>query len=261
MVYSKINYSLLCGFSIFLILVGCASKKNILYLQDIESVDLNKDGSKNKVNIKPNDQLSIVVSSIDRKSAAPFNLPALAQVNTDVTQVNAQQRLQTYLVDQEGNIEFPILGVVNVGGKTTSEAILFFKKELKKYLKDPIINIRISNFKVSVLGEVSRPGVINVQDERITILEALSNAGDMTVFGKRKDVLVVREGIDKKEYFKVDFTSSEFINSPYYYLEQNDVVIVSPNKTQVQSSAFGRNTSALVSIAGVLISVITLLTR
>ncbi len=244
-----------------LLIISCASKKDILYFQDIENVDINEGGSQNIVRIKPNDQLSIIVSSADRKSAVPFNLPAIADLNSDITLVNAQQRLQTYLVDNKGNIDFPVLGRLKLSEKTTEEAILFIKEGLKKYLNEPIVNLRINNFKVSVLGEVRNPGVISVADQRITILEALSNAGDMTVFGKRKDVMVIREDVSGKKYFKVDFTSSEFIKSPYYYLQQNDVVIVSPNKTQVQSSAFGRNTSALVSIAGVLISVITLLTR
>ncbi len=241
--------------------ISCASKKDILYLQDIESIDFNNKGASNIVTIKPNDQLSIIISSVDRKSAAPFNMPALADFNSDITQVNAQQRLQTYLVDQDGNIEFPILGSLKLSNKTPQQATSLLKEELRKYLKAPIVNLRINNFKVSVLGEVNNPGIIDVRDQRITILEALSSAGDMTVFGKRKDVMVIREDASGKKYFKVDFTSSEFIKSPYYYLQQNDVVIVSPNKTQVQSSAFGRNTSALVSIAGVLISVITLLTR
>jgi len=259
--YIKRKKSIVILVLLELLMTCCASKKDILYLQDIESQDLNEGEVQNIITIKPNDQLSIVVSSIDRKSAVPFNLPALAEANSDITLVNAQQRLQTYLVDQNGNIEFPILGTLNLGGKTTQESVSFLVVELKKYLKDPIVNLLISNFKISVLGEVARPGIVNVRDQRITILEALSNAGDMTVFGKRKDVLVIREQNNKKVYQKIDFTSSEFIKSPYYYLQQNDVVLVSPNKTQVQSSAFGRNTSALVSIAGVLISVITLLTR
>lgn len=241
--------------------ISCASKKDILYLQDIEDVELNSKEGGNTVIIKKNDQLSIVVSSEDHKSAAPFNLPVFATINSDITTVNSQQRLQTYLVDSNGEIQLPILGAIHIVGKSTLEARQYIEEKLRKYINKPIVNLRIANFKVSVLGEVSKPGIYNVSDERITILEALSIAGDMTVFGKRKDVMVIRETIEGKTYNKIDFTSSGFIKSPYYYLQQNDVVIVSPNKTQVQSSSFGRNTSALVSIAGVIISVITLLTR
>jgi len=248
--------------SIVLILLNsCASKKDVLLLQDIENYQSINDTSKNTIRIKKNDLLSINVSSVDRKSAAPFNLPILATVNSDITTINAQQRLQTYIVDEKGKIKFPILGDLPLEGKTTIDAITFLEDKLRKYIKDPIVNLRIANFKVSVLGEVQRPGVFTITDERITVLEALGRAGDMTVFGKRKDVLVIREENGVKTYNKLDFTSKEILKSPYYYLQQNDVVIVSPNKAQIQSSAFNRNTSVFVSLAGLIIAVISIFTR
>lgn len=248
------------GILLFL-LNSCASKKDVLLLQDIESYQSSTDTSKNNIRIKKNDLLSINVSSVDRKSAAPFNLPVIATVNSDITTINAQQRLQTYIVDEKGSIKFPILGNLFLEGKTTVDAITFLEDKLKKYIKDPIVNLRIVNFKVSVLGEVQRPGVYTITDERITLLEALGRAGDLTVFGKRKDVLIIREENGEKTYNKLDLTSKAVLKSPYYYLQQNDVIIVSPNKAQVQSSAFNRNTSVFVSLAGLIISVISVFTR
>ena len=243
------------------ILTSCASKKNIILFQDIETYDSKQDTTSSIVRIKNNDLLSIIVSSADRKSAAPFNLPAISISNSDITRANPQQRLQTYLVDSNGKIEFPILGALNLKGKTTIEAREFVKSKLLKYIKDPIVNLRITNFKVSIMGEVRSPGVYTITDERITVLEALSMAGDMTIFGKRKDVLVIREENGVKTYNKLDFTNKNILSSPYYYLQQNDVIVVSPNGAQVQSSASNRNAGLYVSIAGVIITVISILTR
>jgi len=255
------NKTILAISILLIFLTSCASKKDLLLLQDIESYKSENDSSKNIVTIKKNDLLAINVSSVDGKSAVPFNLPAVANANSDITSVNAQQRLQTYLVDENGEIKFPIIGTFFLEGKTTIDATKYIVQELKKYIKNPIVNLRITNFKISVLGEVRSPGSYNITDERITILEALSRAGDMTIFGRRQDVLVIREKKGKKVYNKLDFTSKDLLNSPYYYLQQNDIVIVSPNGAQVQSSASNRNAGVFISIAGVIISVITLLTR
>ena len=254
------NKLLLLSIGWILFLSSCASKKNVLLFQDIESYQAASDSAKSDIRIKHNDLLSIIVSSADRKSAAPFNLPAVG-TNGDITQVNAQQRLQTYLVDANGEIQFPILGTLNLQGKTTIEATNYLKEVLSKYIKDPIVNLRITNFTVSVLGEVRSPGTYTINDERVTLLEALSRAGDLTIFGKRSDILVIREVDGVKSYQRIDLTSKEVLSSPYYFLQQNDVIVVSPNGAQVQSSASNRNAGLYVSVAGVIITVISILTR
>ena len=187
--------------SILLIGISCASKKDVLYLQDIETLNTENDTLKNTPVIRKNDLLAITVSSVDKVSAQPFNLPVVAIGNQ--TQVLGNQQLQSYLVDANGNIEFPVLGTIEVAGMTKIEMVEYLKAAISKYVKNPIINLRITNFKVSVLGEVRRPGTYPIQDERITILEALSLAGDMTVYGKRADVLVIREENGKKTYNKL----------------------------------------------------------
>lgn len=240
-------------------IVSCASKKDILYLQDIESYNILEDSTFNDIRVQKNDLLAITVSSTDQKSAVPFNLPVVASSSGISTTVNTRQELQTYLVGEDGYVDFPVLGRISVLNKTKGQVVNELKRNLIKYIKEPIITLRITNFSISVLGEVNRPGSYRISNERVTIFEALSLAGDMTVYGKRKDVLVIRDKEGKKTYKKLDFTSKNILLSPYYYLQQNDVVLVSPNKAQVQSSAFNRNSSIFVSIAGVILSVISII--
>jgi len=255
--YIRYSYILL---SITLLLTSCVSKKKILYLQDLDQIVENPANTNYNISIKANDLLTINISAVNPEAVLPFNQPLVARASTNANVQGAQQ-LQTYLVNVDGTIEFPLVGTINIAGLTRSEATIKVKELVSEYVKDPIVNIRILNFKVSVLGEVTSPGTFNLQDERITILEALGLAGDMTIFGDRSNVKIIREVDGVKTYGELDFTSSTIINSPFYYLQQNDVVIVSPNKAQVQSSSFNRNTSVFISVAGIIISVISVLTR
>lgn len=170
-----------------------------------------------------------------------------------------QETLQPYLVNAEGMIDFPVLGKLKLSGLTRSEVLQLFEDKISKYIKNPIINLRIINFKVSVQGEVTLPGTYNVQSERITLIEALSMAKDLTIYGKRDNILIIREVDGVKSYNRVDITKADFINSPFYYLAQNDVVYVEPNKTKINGAAVGANTNVLISISSLLITVITLI--
>ncbi len=255
--YIKFSFYLL---SIALIATSCVSKKKVLYLQDIEQIVDNPANTNYNISIRSNDLLTINISALNPEAVAPFNQPLVARTSLDGTVQSAQQ-LQTYLVSVDGTIEFPLVGTVKIAGLTRTEATEKIKELVSEYVKEPIVNIRILNFKVSVLGEVQRPGTFTINDERITILEALGLSGDMTIFGDRKNVKVIREINGVKSYGELDFTSASIIDSPFYYLQQNDVVIVSPNQAQIQSSSFNRNTSVFISIAGIIISVISVLTR
>jgi polysaccharide export outer membrane protein len=155
---------------------------------------------------------------------------------------------QTYLVDVNGNIEFPVLGTLKLGGLDRVQATALIKNLLKEYIKDPIINLRTVNFKVTVLGEVHKPGSYTIQNDRVTILEALGLAGDLTIQAERKNMLVIREENGKKTYNRVDMTSEEFFNSSVYYLTQNDVIYVQPNNSRIKSSAVGPNVSATLGV-------------
>lgn len=248
-----------------IVLSSCVSRKKIVYLQDISSTDISAKLAYES-RLKPDDLLMIIVSSAGSpEAAADFNLPVVgvtgSTVNGSIDATNGQLRVQTYLVDSEGNIEFPVLGTVKLGGLTRVEAVKVLKDKLLIYLKDPIINMRIVNYEVTVSGEVIRPGTFNIQTERITLPEALSLAGDMTIYGNRENVLIMREINGQKTYNYVDMTKAEFINSPFYYLTQNDWVYIEPNKTKINSSAVGPNITVAISAVSVLIALAAILTR
>lgn len=237
-----------------ILLTGCASRKDIVYFQG-ESASPESIANKYTPTIQPDDQLVITVSGRDFETTKPFN-----QVNY-YYQREGDVRQQSYLVDAEGSIEFPVLGKVELGGLTRTEAIAKMKSLLSEYVIDPGVIINIINFRITVLGEVRNPGTYPLENERITILEALGLAGDLTINGVRNNVLVIRETDEKKEFYRVDLTSDSVINSPVYYLKQNDVVYVEPNKAQINSSTYSRNTSVIIAIASLIITVISVLTR
>tara|TARA_R110002072_G_scaffold199405_4_gene357051 strand:+ start:29078 stop:29875 length:798 start_codon:yes stop_codon:yes gene_type:complete len=241
-------------------LASCVSKKEILYLQDIEKMAANSDPMFSTTAIQPNDILSINVTAFDMEAAAPFNLIMPARTVQELTNPSTRE-LQGYLVSMDGTIEFPVLGTIKVAGLSRQELIEKMKKEIRVYIKDPIVNVTISNYKVTVLGEVMRPGTYNIPDERITLLEALGKAGDLTIYGKRTNIILLREQDGVKTHSIIDITKSDFLNSPFYFLKQNDVIYVQPNSAQVNSAAYNRNSSVYISIASVLISLIVLISR
>ncbi|MEQ3662207.1 MAG: polysaccharide biosynthesis/export family protein [Flavobacterium sp.] len=243
--------------TIIISLTSCASKKKIAYFQDVKE-DLRM------MNYEPilqtDDVLMIVISSVNPEVAAPYNLKTvILQSNSEISL--AQERLQSYLIDQEGNIEFPVIGKVHLAGLTRTQGVELIKEKLNSHIKDPVVNLRILNYKISVLGEVNKPGVYPLQSERITLLEAISLAGDLSIYGKRTDVLVIREDEGVKTINKIDLTNSDFINSDFYYLNQNDVVYVEPNKTKVNSSIIGPNVAIGISAASLLVTILALTIR
>ncbi|MCF8716265.1 polysaccharide export protein [Joostella atrarenae] len=253
------KFSAIC--CIFFVLFSCVSERKVVYLQDLKNKDIIKSNN-NPVKISNNDLLTIIVSSSDIAAAAPFNLPITSSYSPSTTQLTTSQAIQTYLVNQDGNINFPVLGEVNVAGKTRNEVIDILKKKISQYLVDPIINLRIVNYNVTILGEVNKPGQYTFQDEHVSLLEAIGTAGDLTIYGKRDNILVIREvGDSKTKTFRVNIKNSNFINSPVYYLQQNDIVYVVPNKSQVQGSSYNRNAPVYISLASVIISLIVLFTR
>ena len=182
----------------------------------------------------------------------------LATSNTAVGQ--AQQ--QNYLVDTNGEIDFPVLGKIKVGGLTRDETINLLKSKLSPdYIKDPNVNIRIANYKISVLGDVNRPGSYNIPNERITVLDALALAGDVRISAQRNNVLIIREEAGEKMQYRVDLRSNKLLTSPVYYLQQNDVVYVEPNYASVQSASSNSNTTLFISLTGLIITIVSLLTR
>lgn len=211
---------------------------------------------------RTDDFLAITVMGLDMVAVQPFNLPVttLQSVNNGYSQ--GAPSPQGYLIDAEGNIDFPVIGKLKLAGLNRVAAIELLKEKLKTYISNPTVHIRILNFKVTVLGEVRSPGTFNIPNERITLLEALGLAGDLNITAKRKNVLVIRDVDGKKTETRVDLTSKELFSSPVYYLNQNDMVYVQPNRAKINSSVVNAsNVGIIISIASLLTTIAVLLSR
>lgn len=256
--YYMVNRSLLLLLSI--LLFSCASKKDVVYYQNSAELTNAQSSSSYEVTIQPDDLLSIIVSAEDQEIAAPFNLKSVSMANAnDLSAAIGKESMQLYLVDSSGAIDFPILGKLQLGGLTRTEVLSMFKEKIGRYIKKPIINFRITNFKVSLQGEVNAPGSYTINSERITLIEALALGKDLTIYGKRDNLLIIREVNGVKSFNRVDITKADFINSPFYYLAQNDVVYVEPNKSRQNASRVGPNTGVFISISSILIGLISLI--
>lgn len=251
------NYILILLLAILGLSTSCVSQKEISYLQDIPDFQREEIQQKYEIIIHKDDLLGIMVNSRNPELAVPFNMPMVTyQLGTPGLGVS-QQRVIGYLVDSEGNIDFPILGKLRVEGLSRGQLTEMIKGKLmdEDLIKDPIVTVQFLNYKISVMGEVARPGSFNITGDRITLLEALSMAGDLTIFGKRDRVGVIREQDGVRTIKFHDLRSADIFNSPYYYLQQNDIVYVEPNKTKAAQSGINQNNSV-----GVWVSVLSLLT-
>lgn len=237
-------------------LASCASKQDVVYFQDASNFETIVSDDIYAYKFKVDDVVSIHVSTLDQQASIPFNLFKGAEEG------GIRPEQVDYIIDKDGNIDFPVLGAIKIEGLSPEETKNLLKNKLTDYLKDPIINIRLKNFTVTVLGEVNRPGTYPVNGEQITILEAIGLANDLTIKGKRENVLVIRDFNGTKVYNRIDLTSKQALNSPVYYLTQNDVVYIEPNQSAITSSALDNRATIAVSIASVLItSTVLILTR
>lgn len=250
----KIRFIILSLLALSLV-SSCASSKDLIYFQDEPYINGQMESLPEQLIYKPDDILTINVTAADPAAAIPFNL-SLVSSNDDLLNVSGGARMQTYLVDYNGNIEFPTLGTLHIAGMTRIEATNMLKEKISEYAKDPIVNIRLVNFRVTILGEVSKPGTYTLQNERITLLEALGLANDLTIFGKRTNVLLIREVDGVKRFAKIDLTSINAVNSPLYYLQQNDVIVVEPNNARIRSSNYNQNNAVLISAIGTLTTIV-----
>lgn len=255
----KYNLALLVCALVLMIFSSCGSRKSMVYFQS-DSTNINTVYEHYIPKIQKNDILTIVVTAADPKVTAPFN-PLSTMTTSNMTQAVDMALRPTYTVDKDGEVTLPMLGKVHIEGLTRLEAIDKLRIELSQYIKDPGVNINFNNFRVSVLGEVAKPGSFIMPTERVTILEALGMAGDLTIRGIRENITLIREVNGQKTIHHLDLTKQETLNSPYYYLAQNDVIYVEPNKAQINNSKLGANTNIIISIAGLIITVISVLTR
>ena len=249
-------------------ITACTSPREVIYFQDVAPLTQQKIGSKYEMKIHDDDLLSIAVTSKDPELAMPFNMPMVTyQLGAQNMNSVGQQRILGYLVNTEGDIDFPILGKIHVSGMTRDQLSNYIKSRLisEDLIKDPIVTVQFLNFKISVMGEVARPGSFDITSDRITLLEALSKAGDLTIYGRRDRVAVIREEDGERTILYHDLRNSDIFKSPFYYLQQNDIVYVEPNKARAGQSAINQNNSAgvclsavsiLASIASLLVTII-----
>ena len=239
-----------------LLCTSCASRKDLVYFQP-DSTLLNTSYELNAPKLQPGDLLVVTVSADDIRTTEPFNQASIYQTRA----MTDDSFRPTYAIDVEGNIEFPKLGKVKLAGLTRTQAINKLREELRRYIVDPTVNINLTNFRVTVLGEVRNPGTYTINNDRITLLEALGLAGDLTINGVRDNIMVVREQNGHKQEYRVDLTKRDALNSPVYYLTQNDVIYVEPNGAKVQQSRYTQSYSLFISVASLIITVISVVTR
>ena len=239
-----------------LFFASCASKKDVYYFQDIDNSSLQN--SFKFLNIQAGDILDIQIKALNPESVLIFQrqsalIPQQGQLQN--------RTIDGYLVGENGIINLPIIGAVNTNDKTTNSLALEIQKALSPYIKNPSVNIRLLNFRVSVLGEVARPGTFTVLEERVSIPQALGLAGDLTINGDRNHLLLIRNQDGQKFNQVIDLTKSEFLQSEFYFLKQNDILYVRPNNAKVKSSGLVGNASTLVSILSLAVSLFIVITR
>lgn len=243
---------------------SCTTSKQILYFQDIDTAEIDRIVADYEPVIKRDDILRIVVSGPDKLVVQPYNL-TLGELTTYSGTSNPANATLEYHVDKDGYIEFPVLGRINVLGMTRQGLVEYLTSQLKKEIKDPVVYVSFANFKITVLGEVKAPGTYNVTSERITILQALGMAGDLNLTARRDGIILIRDENGLNTHIKIDLKTSDILGSPYFYLQQNDVIYVPASPTRVTTA----NTSQLwgtilsgittfMSVITVILSVITL---
>ncbi len=249
-------YKKILLFILLSVIVSCSVNKEVVYFQDAANFETLINDSTFDTKFKVDDLVSINISTLDSEASAPFNLIKGAEEG------GLRPEQIDYLIDKNGEIDFPVIGKVKLVGLSPSETRQLLREKLKDYLINPIINIRIKNFTVTILGAVNRPGTYDVTGEQITILEAIGLAGDITIKGRRDNIMVIREFNGTKVYNRINLNEKESLKSDVFYLSQNDVVIVEPNKSGKTESSLDQRATIAVSILSVLItSAVVILSR
>lgn len=230
--------------SVFL-LGACSIPKNVTYFQGVDSLtpeQLDKMNQTYTSEICPDDILTITVTAWDPNVVTPFNPPAYAYsvAKDNAAVVESSESLYSYQVDQEGKINFPVLGKIHVAGLTKQQLSGVLEKDISKYVEKPLVKVQIVNYKVTIVGEVSRPGSIMVKNDRISILDAIGQSGDLTINANRRNILVIRDKDGQKEFARLDLSSADIFSSPFFYLRQNDVIYVEPNDAKKKNYKYSQ---------------------
>ena len=244
-----------------LLLTSCVSTKKINYFDNKDQIDLSLSKTLYDAKIMPKDILQIQVFTMTPEAAVPFNLLKMTGGSVSTSSTTGQGTVYDYLVDNDGNIEYPVLGTLHLGGMSKTEAEQFIKEKIKPYLAESenvVVHVRMMNYKYAVLGGVARPGVFTTQNEKVSILEAIAQAGDLKTFAYRDRIFLIRENADgQKEFHQLDINDANIIASPYYYLQQNDVIYVESRKIEARNAFISANTSVWFSITSALMSIAT----
>ncbi len=243
---------------------SCRTPNDITYFENIQTGQ--QDGeipftSMNyELKLEPNDELSVIVNGKSPSAVALYNLPTPPTNNSKEANASVSGiTVPTYTVDSQGNIDFPILGKIHVAGKTIKELKNELQEKIAKDVVSPMVNITLRNFNVSVLGEVTTPGMLNLSTEKASILDAISMAGDITITGMRTNVLLLREEDGKKQYHHIDLTKTDLFSSPYYYLKQNDVIYVAPNEARKNASKIDPSKQYNLSVTSTITSALSVI--
>ena len=232
---------------VIVMFTSCATKQDVVYFQNAKSFETIVDTDTFKAKLKIGDIVSLYISTLDPTVTMPYNI---------VVSSGSTGQLMDYLIDVDGNIDYPVLGKIKLVGLTVEEAKELFKKKFSEgqLLKDPVVMVRVLNFRVTVAGEVRSPGVYPVSGERVSILEALGMAGDLTIKGRRDNVLVIRDFNGTKTYTRIDLTNKEVFNSPVYYLTQNDYIYVEPNNSAISGASGDIRIGTIITITSFILT-------
>lgn len=246
-----------------LCLASCSTSKKVAYFQNIQSVDFNQSKGLYDAKILPKDMLTITVITKTPEASQPFNLTISNTLNQSGQLSSGSGSLQGYLVDNNGDINFPVVGKIHVQGLTKNECQDLIAQKISPYLSSnetPVVTVKMSSYHVTIIGEVNSPKVVAVTTEKMSILEALAEAGDLTIYGRRDNITLIREsGTGQKEYHIINLNDANIFNSPYYYLQQNDIVYVEPNGVKAKNSAIGSSTTIWFSFISIVTSVASLI--
>lgn len=252
----------LLHFAIFTFLLsGCISTKKVVYFENKDEIDLSLSKTLYDAKIMPKDILQIQVFTMTPEASLPFNLKKQLPSSSSTSTSSSQSTIYDYLVDNEGNIEYPVLGTIHLGGLSKTEAEQLLKSKIQPYMAESenvVVHVRMVNYKFAVLGGVGHPGVFTTQNEKVNVLEAIAQAGDLTTFAHRDRIFLIRESIDgQKEFHQLDINDANIVSSPYYYLQQNDVIYVEQKKIVARNAFISANTSIWFSLTSSLMSIAT----
>lgn len=262
--------NILMGAALACFVTSCKTPKEITYFQDITAAQevLSEKLVENEFKLEPDDRLSISITALDPTTVAPFNLPLVNFSSPTDQTINTTPSLQTYLIDADGYIKLPVIGKVMAKGLTQGELADTLTQRIEQFVDNPVVIVNIAGSRVTMLGEVNRPGNVYFSDNQYSIIDGLGAVGDLTLYGQRENILLIREENGQRVSHHIDLTSKDLFNSPYFYLKQHDVVYVAPNEAKKKNSSYSQAsqynislTSTLVSVASVIVSLVIAFSR